>query len=147
MNNRRPHFILIALILLSAWLVRPVRTARADVAPLWAAQGASVDPGETPTQVRMVSEDVLLTIAGREQETDDPHLASDFMAGHVEATFVMRNQGAETESFDVWFPLTTSDGFGSSNQIQNFTAWVDGVPVEVSESPGRDIVDLEESVP
>ncbi|MDY6877726.1 MAG: hypothetical protein SWK90_16210, partial [Chloroflexota bacterium] len=104
-------------------------------------------PERPPTQVRMVSEEVLLTIEGREQETDDSHLASDFMAGHVEATFVMRNQGAELESFDVWFPLTTSDGFGSSNQVQNFGAWVDEVPVEVSESTGRDLLDFEESVP
>jgi len=136
------------LVFLTAWLTWPAHMAHADAAPPWTAQGASVDPGETPTQVRMVSEEVLLTIEGQEQETDDSHLASDFMAGHVEATFVMRNQGAETESFDVWFPLTMSDEeFGPSNQIRNFTAWVDEVPVKVSESAGRDLLDFEESVP
>jgi hypothetical protein len=145
--SRYPHFTLTVLVFLTAWLTWPAQMARANVAPPWAAQGASVDPGETPTHVRMVSEEVLLTIAGREQETDDPHLASNFMASHVEATFVMRNQGTEAESFDVWFPLTTSDGFGPSNEVQNFAAWVDGVPVEVSESPGRGLLDFEESVP
>jgi tetratricopeptide (TPR) repeat protein len=51
--------------------------------------------------------------------------------GQVEAYFVMRNQGESEESFDVWFPLGASSIY-DAQEITNFSVWVDGVSVPVS---------------
>ena len=121
-------------------MLSPVRPVAADVAPPWYAQGATIGPGETPTYVQMVSEEVLLVIEGRTlADPDRQGLAANLMVGHVSATFVMRNQGEVEESFDVWFPLSTPDGFGRISQVESFSASVDGVAAAVTEQmgPGR----------
>jgi len=128
--GRRVHLVAVALVLL---LLFPVaRLAWADAAPPWYAQGGAVNPDDTPTHVQMVREEVLLVIEGKEDNPDAWYTA-DLMIGHVEATFVMRNQGTEEEAFDVWFPLGAPSFFGEPNTVQNFTAWVNDTPVEIKQ--------------
>jgi hypothetical protein len=61
------------------------------------------------------------------------------MVGHVEATFLMRNQGKAEEAFDVWFPLGVPDGYSNIVEVEGFQAWVDGAPapIEIEERVGR----------
>ncbi len=120
--------ILVLLLLLSA----TTQLAQANAAPPWYAQGSAIDPNDVPTHVQMVHEEVLLTIEGKENNPD-AWLAAELMAGHVEATFVMRNQGTEEESFDVWFPLGALDRYGKINTVENFTAWVNDTLAETKQ--------------
>lgn len=126
--------------------------AVADVGPVWTAQGAGVAPGEEPTQVQMVSETVTITVEPLEPPADETWIRIDHLVTtHVDATFLMRNQGTETESLDVWFPLTTGAEYGETvpypGQAEDFAAWVDGEPVEVEEAPGRDLLGFRKEVP
>lgn len=112
----------------------PILPTTADAAPPWYAQGASVETSEAATNVQMVSENVLLTVEKRQEEAFS-HLAASYMIGRVEATFTMRNQGTEAESFQVWFPLAGGDYF--DGPIENFFAWVNEVPVTTSQEEGK----------
>lgn len=127
----------VAIVILVGGLV--AHPARADVGvPPWAFPGSSLDPGEASTQVQMVSEQVLLVVEAVQREDVFPMTSEDLaakeMVGHVEATFLMRNQGQTAESFDVWFPiwLPNYPYYGDTSGVEKFAAWVDGVPVEVS---------------
>jgi len=131
-KSRALVFILIVFV-----LAHPVY---ADVGiPPWSMPGTSVDAGETTTRVQMVSEEVLITITDFQRE-DVPdyqgYLAANLMKGHADATFVMRNHGDEMETFDVWFPMWSPEMYAGiteyTKEVENFAAWVDGEPVEVS---------------
>jgi len=88
------------------------RTASADIGwPPVNPSGSTVgvEPGFT-TNVRMVAEEVNLVIEEHQRNAaargeDSP---ADWMRARVEAEFLMRNLGQESESFDVWFPLASS---------------------------------------
>jgi hypothetical protein len=126
--------------------------AMADVGPVWTAQGAGVAPGEEPTQVQMVSETVTITVEPLEPPADESWIRMDHLvATHVDATFLMRNQGSEAETVEVWFPLTTGVEYGENapypGQAENFKAWANGEPVEVEEAPGRDLLGIRDEVP
>ena len=111
----------------------------ADAAPPWTAQGVDIAPGEEPTRVQMISEEVTLTIEPLDSPSGEESVKIyDLMVAHVEAEFLMRNTGEETEAFDVWFPLTTGDAYGPDIPVQaeNFCAWVDGEPASIEEAPG-----------
>jgi len=111
-----------------------IKRACADVGvPPWSMPGSSVNSGETSTQVQMISEDVLIVIEGHQRDDLPGNRAASLMVGHVDATFLMRNQGDETEAFDVWFPLWLSDYayHNTITQVENFAAWVDHIPAEV----------------
>jgi hypothetical protein len=85
------------------------------------------------THVQMMSEEILLVV----QEAPEEIPTNRRMIGHVEATFVMRNQGTEGESFDVWFPLVNVSHFEQVwGPVENFAAWVNGVPAETSLNEG-----------
>lgn len=151
-TRRNSSRTLVAIVaLLGLILVRPVY---ADVGPPpWAIAGSSVGPDEAPTQVQMVSEDVLIVVESNRRDDIlsiyESSIAANLMLGHVDATFRMRNQGDETESFDVWFPMWTPDMYADADvdenfarwvdiasgtygtEIENFAAWVGGVPAEV----------------
>ncbi|MFW6135943.1 MAG: tetratricopeptide repeat protein [Chloroflexota bacterium] len=126
--------------------------ALADVGPVWTAQGAGVAPGEEGTEVQMVSETVMVTVEPLEPPSDETWIRMDHLVTtHVEATFLMRNQGTEAEELEVWFPLTTGAEYGETvpypGQAENFEAWVDGEAVDVEEAPGRDLLGLRDEVP
>ena len=136
MNSERTFGIyLIALIVASLLAGGDKHPAWADAAPPERPPGSSVGPGEAVTQVQMVSEEVLLEIEGQDTAKDEPQgLAAGLMTGRVEAVFLMRNQGETEESFDVWFPLGVPNGYGNVASVENFRAWVNDVPAQVSEA-------------
>ncbi len=126
--------------------------ALAHVGPVWTAQGAGIEPGEEPTQVQMVSETVLVAVEALEPPSDETLIwMHQRVTTHVEATFLMRNHGTETQSLEVWFPLTTGAEYGENvpypGQAENSRAWVDGESVEGEEAPGRDLLGVREEVP
>ena len=123
-----------------------VPSVKADSAPPWTAQGAAIEPGEESSRVQMVSEEVLLTVEALVPE-GEPGIVGDVMMGHVEATFTMRNQGENSESMDVWFPLQSGDGYDTTARVENFRVWVDGLSVEIDEAPGRDLLGFRDTVP
>jgi hypothetical protein len=135
MRQYASHVFLTAAFLLG---LGHLQQAHADVGiPPWSMPGSSVDPAGVPTHVQMVSENVLVTIGSHRRDDIlpgyDGALAANAMVGHVDATFIMHNQGDELEAFDVWFPLWLSDEAYHTpiTQAENFVAWVDDVPAEV----------------
>lgn len=114
--------ILLATILLSL----PNQTAHADAAPPEAPPGTTLLPGESVTEVRMISETVILSISA-DPANDETAIAK------TEASFVMRNLGAEAETMAVRFPLSffngNSDGYGGFPEIPSITAKVNGSAV------------------
>ncbi len=137
-GNRTSRAGLITLTVVLLLMLGGPKPAWADAAPPERPPGSSVGPGEAVTQVQMVSEEVLLVIEGRDTPEEElGELAADLMTGHVEAVFVMRNQGEAEESFDVWFPLGVPDGYGEVTKVKDFQAWADGEPAQVSEA-GRE---------
>jgi hypothetical protein len=127
----------VIIVLLAGGLV--TQPARADVGiPPWAFPGSSLDPGEVSTQVQMVSEQVLLVVeAGQSGDIFPGYsegLSAKEMVAHVEASFVMRNQGDTAEAFDVWFPIWLPEYpyYGDTAGVEKFAAWVDDAPIVVS---------------
>jgi len=114
--------------------IQSMLPVRADAAPPQFPPGASIGSGGFITKVQMVSEYVRLDIAEAQEAVSNwASVSSDVMAGHVDAIFVMQNQGEETESFEVWFPLGASDGYSDIRTVENFAAWVNGVPAEIGQ--------------
>ncbi len=101
----------------------PQATALADAAPPEAPPGTTLLPGESITQVRMVSETVTLTIS------KDPSDAEHAIA-KTEAVFTMRNLGAAEEKMAVRFPLSffngNSDGYFQFPEIDSIAVKVNG---------------------
>src|SRR5688500_14477916 len=107
--------IIAAVILLSIGIVQ---SAHADAAPPATAPGTGIE-GQYPTNVQMVSEDVLITIK-------DDH-------AEVVATFDLRNQGTVPEAFDVRFPIGVPDHYFGVSRLTHFAARVDGELAEARE--------------
>ncbi|HDQ70802.1 MAG TPA: hypothetical protein ENN19_01755, partial [Chloroflexi bacterium] len=146
----RTWYYVVSCALLILLLYPP--SAIADVGTWWTAQSASVAPDGESTQVQMVAEEVLLIVEPLDPPADQEWVRIDeLMAIHVEAAFLMRNQGTETEAFDVWFPLTAGalqdDNSIFPSRLENFRAWVDGDPAPVEERPGRDLLGLQDEAP
>ncbi|MBK6647627.1 MAG: hypothetical protein IPG44_18115 [Anaerolineales bacterium] len=114
------------LLVLSLLLAANVQPARADAAPPEAPPGTTLLPGESVTEVRMVSETVILTISADPADKDGAIAKTD-------ASFTMRNLGAETETMAVRFPLSffngNSDGYGGFPEIASINVKVDGKSV------------------
>jgi len=117
----------------------PRQEAAADIGwPPMYPSGASVGvtPGEE-NMVRMVSEEVNLVVEEHEGTPpfDYGSAAAAWMQGVVDAEFLMRNLGQDTQTFDVWFPLAASvhyEGmlaYQPENTLQGFQVWADGQPV------------------
>ena len=101
-------------------------SARADVAPPESPPGSDIVPGAEVTQVRMMSETVILNIAQNPSESDGA-------IANTAATFTMRNLGSTEETMQARFPLSffagSSDGFGNYPEIAQIAVKVDGKPV------------------
>lgn len=111
--------------------------ARADVAPPEAPPGVVILPGNELTQVRMISEVVVLTL-------DSVNLAP---KARTTADFLMENQGSSDETMNVRFPLIYGEALYYENiypEIKDFAVKIDGQNVQThritSKSEGSDRV-------
>jgi hypothetical protein len=153
MKSRRCNriiYMVCTLVLL--WSALPQQAVRADIGwpPLNPSGAAPGVPQGVDTQVRMVSEEVVLTVETYERPVPKGMEASPayFMRGLVEAQFLMRNLGESQESFDVWFPLAASVRYHGllpvifpDNIVQDFKVWVDGLPVSFEQEQAPDVGD------
>jgi hypothetical protein len=105
--------------------------AGADIAPPAQPPGSNPVPGVEQTQVRMVSETVILEVQG---ETPRNSLGQ----ARVSATFIMRNLGANAEQMAVRFPVGASDGRGNTPVIKEMSISVDGKTVPTRAISGED---------
>jgi hypothetical protein len=123
-------------LLLTLFLLLPTSSVRADIAPPQPPTGTNIVPGGDVTQVRMVSEQVVIDVA-----THNTHPTGD---ATITASFQMRNLGQETEKMNVRFPLCKIENMGGVNffnfipmdnypypPIDNFAASVSGKTVGV----------------
>ena len=117
--KRIVHSMIVLVFLMAASVPR---AARADVAPPAKPPGSTLEPGEEITQVRMVTETVVLEV---QAGTPQGNLAQ----AKVTADFTMRNLGVAAESMGVRFPLGSNNGFGDVLEIEDVGIEVDGLPV------------------
>ena len=112
------------LILLIALIsIFPQSNARADVAPPEMPPGSNIVPGTESTQVSMLAETVILTVA--QDPADDQGAIA-----RTDAAFTMRNLGAAEETMQARFPLSffngNSNGFGKFPEIADIAVKVNG---------------------
>jgi hypothetical protein len=97
----------------------------ADISPPEPPSGTNPEPGNETTNVRMVSETVLVEI-----DADNP---LDNGYGKVTATFTMRNLGEVDEDMDVRFPLDQTIGYGNLCSAPSFiNPTIDNLRVKVN---------------
>jgi hypothetical protein len=114
-----------AIILTTVLLLVSNTQARADISPPEPPSGTNPEPGSETTNVRMVSETVLVEI-----DADSP-LDNGF--GDVTATFTMRNLGNIDEQMDVRFPLDQTIGWGNLCSAPSFiNPTIDDLSVKVN---------------
>lgn len=101
----------------------PLSSVFADIAPPQMPPGANPLPGEEITQVRMVSEQVLIEVL---REVPQGSLGQ----ARVTAEFKMRNLGNATETLLVRFPLMFNDSAYHYPEITDFRVWKDGAELE-----------------
>ncbi len=130
--------IFIFLIVLFAGLVSAIhfQPASADMAPPPPASGSDLYPSIENTNVRMVSETVLMDIAGY---SENP-----LGEAQVTAQFFMRNMGEVTEQMQARFPLNSPDyilelelksgdefcTFIDAPAVYDFSVWVNDEKVD-----------------
>jgi hypothetical protein len=104
--------------LLAAVLLAFPGEARADIAPPINPPGSNVQPGEESTQVRMVTEKVVL-------EVMDDGMDQGLGKAHVSADFIMSNLGSEVETMQVRFPISANNGWNDYPEITGVVVKVD----------------------
>lgn len=132
---KRSLWLLVIILLVASPL-----PARADVAPPAPPPGANLAPGSEMTQVRMVSETVLIVVASNAP-------AGSLAQARVTANFTMRNLGTTSESMAARFPLSASDGWGAFPEIQDVGVRVDGAAVSTRRTLGPEVRFGDELVP
>lgn len=135
MRNKAFYYSFWARALLLAFLFSLLapHPARADVAPPEPPPGAGLAPGAEVTQVRMLSEQVTLTV----QTNREGEMAQ----AQTEAIFLMRNLGAAEESMEARFPLIFGEALYYSEmfpEIQDIQIEVDGKPVSTTRTSSLD---------
>jgi hypothetical protein len=91
----------------------------ADVAPPYFPPGSNPQPGLENTQVRMDTENVVITVFN---DTKAGSLGS----ARITADFTMRNTGEQDEKMAVRFPISASDGRGEYPEITDINIKVNG---------------------
>jgi tetratricopeptide (TPR) repeat protein len=128
----RRGFLKILTLLIAIWLLLiPSADAFADVAPPAQPPGSNPQPGEEITQVRMVEETVTMEILA-------DYALESLGQARVQADFVMRNLGDETETMAARFPIGASDGFFDVLEIKNLQIRVNGQNVAHRRITGED---------
>lgn len=120
------------LLLLIALFLLPPMPARADVAPPAPPPGVNLAPGSELTQVRMLSETVLIVVASNAP-------AGSLAQARVTADFTMRNLGTQSESMAARFPLSADDGYGNYPEIRDVGVRVDGTAVSTRRTLGPEL--------
>jgi hypothetical protein len=144
----RVFSLMIGLIISLLFLSLPVR---ADVAPPDFPPGTNPEPGSEITQVRMMSETVVLDVRAGAANIDSTNCYRPSSApetrparAQVEATFQMRNLGNSEERMAVRFPLSfwddRSDGYSRYPEITDVKVEVDGQPVPTTNTSVRDSI-------
>jgi hypothetical protein len=125
MKKKIVTFFLALTLLL---MLVPARSVYADVAPPQQPPGSALDPGGE-TQVRMLSEVVTISLL----KSAIPNTQAQAV---VNAKFVMRNLGDQTEYLNARFPLSDpsggGDGFGGNPEIQDLRVKVNGGSVKTT---------------
>src|SRR5512133_908692 len=98
--SRKLTRLFIPAVLVYCLLALP-STAGADIAPPAQPPGSNPVPGTEQTQVRMVSETVILEVQGITPKNS-------LGQAKVGATFIMRNLGESAEQMAVRFPVGAS---------------------------------------
>jgi hypothetical protein len=114
-----------------------VTVVHADVAPPDQPTGANLVPGKETTNVRMMSEVVVIDVQpDLLPHTQDAWGVSDW--AKVTASFQMQNTGAKIEKMDVRFPLMfpsgSGDGFGNQPELEGFRVEVGGKFLDYKET-------------
>ncbi|MCL4823890.1 MAG: hypothetical protein KJZ57_06685, partial [Anaerolineales bacterium] len=128
-----------AFLLLLILFVFPV-SVLADVAPPTNPPGSNPQPGSEITQVRMVSENVLIEVSG---DTEPKSLGE----ARVTASFIMRNLGASDESMAARFPISVNDGFFNYPEITDLKIKVNGNQVSYRRANYPDVIYQSEDLP
>jgi hypothetical protein len=128
------------LLLVIILLLVPATPARADAAPPAPPPGANLGPGDELTQVRMVSETVMLVVWSNAP-------SGGLGQAGVTADFTMRNMGTQTESMAARFPISASDGYGNLPEIRDLGVRVNGSVVPTRRTLGPEIRWGDELVP
>jgi len=113
------------IFLLAAVVLAFPGEARADIAPPINPPGSNLQPGGDSTQVRMVSEKVVLEVMDDGQEQG-------LGKAHVTADFIMNNQGSQEETMRVRFPISANNGWGDYPEITGVVVKVNGKKVSTS---------------
>lgn len=121
-------FVITVMVLINF----PRQTVRADAAPPGPPPGEGVQPDVETTMVQMVAEQVLIDVSDRiktieaDQEYEDWDNTINGYEVSFQATFWMKNQGDESESMAVRFPLNADSGWGTTFTVSDFSVHVDG---------------------
>jgi tetratricopeptide (TPR) repeat protein len=114
--------------------------ARADIAPPINPPGSNVQPGGESTQVRMVTEKVVLEVLDDGQEQG-------LGKAHVSADFIMSNLGSDAETMQVRFPISSNNGWGKYPEITEVIVKVDGKTVPTKIASKNEPNDFSDPVP
>ena len=133
------------VILLSTCTVIDVH---ADVAPPDQPTGANLVPGKETTNVRMISEEVVIEVQpDLLPNAQDVWGVSDW--AKVTASFQMKNTGMKIEKMDVRFPLMipsgSGDGFGNQPELVAFRVEVDGMSLDYKETTTENPSDYDQT--
>ncbi len=127
----------ISIIFLTCILLAVPSAVLADIAPPANPPGTNIQPGAETTQVRMVSETVLI----------DVRAGNNLGTARVTADFTMRNLGSQSESMAVRFPITANDGFGNYPEIKELVIKIDGQQISYQRVNYPDIRYQDQDVP
>lgn len=132
------RFISVFFMLTLMFILAPVSPVSADIAPPEEADGITLQPGSDSTLVQMVRERVDLNIYVLNSKNGVEECVT-FQTGstiaEVDALFVMQNQGNQTETMSVRFPLQDMDKeyYAACDILCDFQVQVNGetVPVDI----------------
>jgi hypothetical protein len=124
-------FVTLSLLVAVLLSIFSSSTVFADVAPPAQPPGSNPQPGDEITQVRMLEETVAIEILA-------DYAPESLGQARVQADFIMKNLGTESESMAARFPLGANDGFFNLPEIKNLQVRVDGQNVSHRRIIGED---------
>jgi hypothetical protein len=141
-------------ILLCFCLLAVPMSVHADIAPPVEPPGANPKPENESTQVRMISETVLIEIL-KDSSSESLYVATatagqepDVLGlARVTASFKMRNLGTQPESMAVRFPVGTDGGNGNMVELRDLNVAVDGMPGDLRKIMAEDPLEKVSQVP